>query len=615
MPYVAAAPAGAIDLSAVSTTDADPPLEPSVAARRAELERCVRDAAALPGVDAGTTRWLKEKLSEEVFNLVVAGQFKRGKSTLINALLGESLLPSGVVPLTSAVTVIRSGKVPLATVELRTGERRTIELAALRDYVTERGNPGNVKGVERVVIDHPSPLLAGGVRLVDTPGIGSVYAHNTDETRKYLPQADAVLFVASVDQPVSRAELDFLAGVREYAGKIFCLLNKIDYLRPDELRESLEFSTEAVRNALGASIPVFPTSARLALEGKLHGNADDVARSGFRELEHALGRFMAEEKTSAWLDSVTRSLLRLLKQTRFTLDLEAKVLTEPLERIEASLALFREEKEKAEQARADYQVLLHADAKGLLRDRIEPKLEEFKRAQQASIGASIEQWFAEASELPSRRLQSALEERLVAEVRGAYDGWLAREDAEISRAFQSLCARFWSNMQQTVDELMRRSSELFSVAFERIAAEARWTAESAFYYKFWYEPTSLKILTSSAVLALPKRLAAPLIIKRLRTTAVDLIEVQAGRIRHDLEERLKKSVQDALREIARQFEATIAGIETAIDAGISTRSRSVEQSTARGGELAGLRQAVAALEERLAQLAAGRTERVSRAPA
>ncbi len=585
--------------------------EASIASRRAELERCVRDAAALPGIDPGTARWLQEKLSEEVFNLVVAGQFKRGKSTVINALLGESLLPCGVVPLTSVVTVIRSGKTRLATVEFRTGPRLKIELSALRDYVTERGNPNNAKGVERVTIDHPSPLLANGVRLVDTPGIGSVYAHNTDETRKYLPQADAVLFVASVDQPVSRAELDFLAGVREYAGRIFCLLNKVDYLRPDELSESLEFSTEAIRGALGASIPVFATSARTALEGKLSGNAGDVARSGFPELEQALRRFMAEEKTSAWLDSIARNLLRVLKQVRFALDLEAKVLTEPLERIEANLARFREERQKAERARADYQVLLQADAGALMKDGIEPKLEEFRLAQQAAIGSSIERWFAEMQSLSSKELQFALEERLVAEVRGAYDGWLAHADAEISRAFRSLCARFWSNMQQTVDELMRRSSELFSVEFDRVGAEAQWTAESAFYYKFWYEPTSLKILSSSAILALPRRLAGALIIRRTKAMALDLIEVQAGRIRHDLDERLKKSVRDAQREIVSQIEATIAGIEAAIDGGIATRGRSAAHSASRGRELADLSRTVSALEGRLAQYSTDLGERAT----
>ena len=573
----------------------------SLERKRADLERFLREAAALPGLDGGALKWLEEKLSEELFNLVVAGQFKRGKSSIINALLGEALLPAGVVPLTSVVTLIRSGKVASAHVEFRTSESRLIPLSQLADYVTERGNPNNAKGVECVVIHHPSPWLAHGVRLVDTPGIGSVYEHNTDEARKYLPQADAVLFVASVDQPVSRAELDFLIGVRQYAGKIFCLLNKVDYLRPEELSESVVFSTDTVRDALGASIPVFPVSARLALEGRVSGNADLIARSGFSEFEEALQRFMAEEKSAAWLTSIARSLQRVVKQARFTVDLEAKILTEPLERIEANLGLFRREKDKAERDRRDFQLLLQADARRLLKEEVEPTLEEFKQQEQTRIGSAIELWFSELSELPAGKLQSALQERLIAQVRGGYDSWLAREEIEISRAFQSLCARFWSQMQQSVDELMRRSSELFAVDFERSAAEAKWTTESGFYYKFWYEPTSLRILSSSVVLALPKILAGRLILKRTRATALDLIEVHAGRIRHDLRERLEQSVRDAQKEIVSQFESTILSIERAIDGALTTRARSLGDAIARREELASARASIQGLEAGLAR--------------
>ncbi len=567
--------------------------------RRMELERCLAEAATLPGVDATTCRWLAEKLRAEVFNLVVAGEFKRGKSSVINALLGEALLPAGVVPLTSVVTVIRSGRIPAVRVELRNGERLAIDPSAIGEYVTERGNPRNTKGVASVVIDHPSPWLANGVRLIDTPGIGSVYEHNTDETRKYLPQADAVLFVASVDQPVSRTELDFLRDLRSYASKIFCLLNKTDYLRPEELKESLEFSSAAVRQALEASVPVLPVSARLALEGREQRNAETLERSGILELEQALRLFMEREKTNAWLGSIRRSLGRLLSQARFALELESKVLIEPLDRIEANLGVYRLEKEKTDRARADYRVLLEEDSKRLQREIVEPKLEAFMREQQAAIGRRIEQWSAELERQPPRKLQALLQERMIAYVRAAYDDWLARENIELSRAFEELSARFWRSLQESVDELMRRSSELFAIDFTSARADARWTTESGFYYKFWYEPTSLKLLSSSAVLALPKALAGPLIAKRAKASGIELIEVQAGRIRHDLQERLKRSVQDALRQMLSQIDATIAGLEAAIDRGITMRRRSRAHAEARGTELVELRRRITSMEARL----------------
>lgn len=558
----------------------------------------------LPGVDATTCSWLREKLSGEVFNLVVAGEFKRGKSTIINALLGEALLPAGVVPLTSVVTVIRSGKVPAVRVELRGGECLTIDLSSLGEYVTERGNPGNSKGIERVVIDHPSPWLANGVRLIDTPGIGSVYEHNTDETRKYMPQADAVLFVASVDQPVSRAELDFLRDVRSYAGKCFCLLNKTDYLRPEELEESLAFSSAAVREGLDVSVPVLPVSARLALDGRQRGNADLLAHSGFLELEETLRLFMQREKTNAWLHSIGRSLVRLLSQARFALDLESKLLTEPLEQIEANLTAYRFEKEKTRRAREDYRVLLEAEAKTLQKEHVEPTLEAFRQEQQVAITRRIGEWFAELKELPSRTLQARLQERMIAYIRAAYDDWLGRENVELCRAFEALTARFWRSLEESVDELMRRSSELFAIDFVSTRTDARWRTESGFYYKFWYEPTSLTLLSSAAVLALPKVLAGGLIAKRTKALGVELIEVQAGRIRHDLEERVKKSVQDAQRQMLSQIEATVAAIEAAIDRGISIRRRSGARAEVRGAELTELRERITSIEARLERASA-----------
>jgi Dynamin family len=594
-------------MNAVRTSSSDAGAEPHrpQLSPRSELESCLREIAALPCADAPSVKWLREKLTEEAFNLVAAGQFKRGKSTAINALLGEPILPTGVVPLTSVVTVIRSGHSSVATAELLGGQTIAIAVSELPDYVTERGNPGNTRGVARVIIEHPSPWLANGVRLVDTPGIGSVYEHNTDETLKYLPQADAVLFVASVDQPLNRAELDFLHNVRPYASKVFCLLNKTDYLRSDELPEAVAFARKVLRDTLEVPVPVFPVSARRALEAKQgRGDTDGSASNGFAELESALRGFMDSERSTAWLQSIVGSLQRLLAQGRFAIDLESQVLQAPLERIEANLALFREEKRKAERARLDHQVLLEADARSLLKVTIEPTLDAFKRQQQDAIGALIEDWFNAMRDAPIREIRSQLEQRIHAQVRASYDGWLARQNLKLSEAFQALCARFWSSLQSTIDSLLRRSSELFGITFASVTSESRWSTQSSFYYKFWYEPSSLQILSSSTAPALPRFISGPMILKRSKRYALDLIEVHAGRIRHDLEERLNKSVQDAKRQMLSQIEATLTNIEAAIDNGMALRQRSSEYAGLREGQLVVQRRDLEALDERLKHLVA-----------
>jgi tRNA U34 5-carboxymethylaminomethyl modifying GTPase MnmE/TrmE len=584
-----------------STEDFGLLLDSPALPRRLELSRCLDEAATL-GADVDACAVLRQKLRELTFNLVVAGQFKRGKSSLLNALLGDELLPVGVIPLTSVVTLIRDGPMKAATVELEDGREQSIPVDDLSSYVTERGNPHNVLAVRQVVIEHPSSWLASGVRLVDTPGIGSVYEHNTDVAQKYLPNADAVLFIASVDQPLSRAELDFLQSIRQYAEKIFCVLNKIDHLNEEELQDSIDFVRDQLRANLNFEVPLFAVSARLALQARKQSNAHVLIRSGFPAFEHSLREFLARDKEEVLLRSIARSLLRLLSQARFAHELEAKVLTTPQAQLETNLAAFARKRTDVERSSADHLVLLEVDAKTLLDNHIAQVLEEFKVSEQQRMSAAVAQWYAELSALPLRKLQPALEKRLFAEIRLAYDSWLARQDISLTHAFSAMCERAWQSLQSAVDELIRYSSELFTVSFEPIAADSQWSLDSRFYYKFWYEPTSLRLLSGSLVLMLPKALAGSLLVRRTSIQAAELIDSQAGRIRHDLQERLKASVRDAQRRISATTNSILARIEAAIDGGARIRHQSASHVQERTRELTARIDGITVLQRRVETL-------------
>lgn len=540
-----------------------------------ELQACLEETARLEQADAGACEGLARKLRDNVFHLVVAGQFKRGKSTVVNALLGAPLLPMGVVPLTSVITVLQWGEAPRASVMFYSGETAEIDPGELADYVTERGNPKNAKGVREVAVAYPSEWLRGGIRLVDTPGIGSVFEHNTDVTFRYLPQSDAVLLVASVDQPVSRAEADFLAGVRQYADRIFCLLNKADYLSPGELAESVAFSTQAVRETLEAPVPVFAVSAKRALEAKASGDPQAFAGSGFPAFDAALRRFLVEEKQEVWLRSLRRNLLRILAQAELAVGIEMKSLTEPLDRLEETVRRFAARKRESLQARSDFEILLEGEARKLLKERVERELEAFKAGLGEEMARRVNAWFDELAAMPARQLSVELERRAIAEVRGAYDRWRAAMDSEVATEFDALCARFAQGLQASADELLRYSAELFSIPFEAIRAESLWKLESRFYYKFWSEPGALSHITSGLIAALPRFLGGRMLRERMVQAAVELVETQSGRVRYDFEERLKKSAMAFRGEMLERMEATTAAIERAIEQGAALR---------RGGE-------------------------------
>jgi len=149
---------------------------------------CLATLAAELGTNrvADEARELAARIAEGRFYVACVGQFKRGKSTLINALVGEPILPIGLVPVTTVPTVVRFGEEPRARVQAGDGSWGEIGVSDLRQYVSEEYNPENAKAVNGVEVFVPSPLLAAGMRLVDTPGLGSVFSGNTTTTEAFI---------------------------------------------------------------------------------------------------------------------------------------------------------------------------------------------------------------------------------------------------------------------------------------------------------------------------------------------------------------------------------------------------------------------------------------------
>lgn len=537
------------------------PRERSAVAPYPELHELARTLESLGGVAGRPLQELRAKLAARTFNLVVAGQFKRGKTSVINSLIGDELLPVGVIPLTSVVTILSHGPRVGIEVVFEDERRETIAPDSLGDYVTEKGNPRNAKGVREVWITHPSPWLRGGVRLIDTPGIGSIHRHNTDVALRFLPHADAVLFLLSVDQPIGEAERDFLKEVAEQAGKVFVLLNKIDLVSAAELAESRAFTEEAVRAILGRA-PVYGVSARGAL-------APPVATSsahGFAEFSAALRVFLLEEKGRTLLRSVARRALRLIAQTRFRLELELKSLQTPLAELKDKIRAFETKRAEVLATRDDYAVLMDGEVKKLLR-RVEDDLDAFRPQLAGQLLANLADHYQEHRRLPLKALYRSLEQHVLAQIRSRYDEWRASEDARVAQAFNAACARLAERHAQTVDALYRFSSELFAVPFDAVRAESQWTVESGFYYRLWSEPTSLEILRTSALFALPKALGDRWVLKRIRALALEYADMQAGRVRYDFAQRLERGARDFKRSIAAEIEATVTGVEAAVTKG------------------------------------------------
>jgi GTP-binding protein EngB required for normal cell division len=253
---------------------------------------------------------LRDRLDAARLRVLVAGEAKRGKSTLINALLGRAVLPAGVTPLTAVATTVRYGNDPRAEVRFADGHEEKQPMSALPDLVTERGNPGNRRRIAAVTVYLDAPLLAGGVELVDTPGTGSVFEWDTAAAHQALESMDAAVFVLTADPPVSAAERDLYAKVSGMSVLTFAVLNKADHLDQAGLAEAAEFTRRVLAEASqGPDAPgtVYPLSARAALAGGDPGF--DVFAADF--MTYLASRRVRDLRSSAVMQArrIARSLL------------------------------------------------------------------------------------------------------------------------------------------------------------------------------------------------------------------------------------------------------------------------------------------------------------------
>ncbi|MCX8007969.1 MAG: dynamin family protein [Coriobacteriia bacterium] len=317
---------------------------------------------------------LASRLCAGRVHLAVLGQFKRGKSTLLNALLGEAVLPSSVVPLTAVPTFLKPA--PSRRIEVAFADDRSPEIidaadaaelrSCLDQFVTEERNPRNALNVERVTVYHPAPVLASGAVLIDTPGIGSTFRHNTEATLNFLPQCDAALFVVSADPPITEAEAAFLGQVMERVPRIFFVLNKVDYLDERERDEAVAFLRGALERELGTAPEIIALSARRGLTARESGDARGWEASGCGELERALERFVAEELDTVLRVAVRDKARRLCEEAASHVALKRSLALMPLEELRARSVLFRSAVEEAVRQREIAHDLIAGDKKRLL---------------------------------------------------------------------------------------------------------------------------------------------------------------------------------------------------------------------------------------------------------
>ena len=520
-------------------------------------------------------RELAARVSEGRFYVACIGQFKRGKSSLLNALVGHEVVPTGFIPVTAVPTVIRFGDQLRARVRMRDGSWQDVAIPDLKEYVTEERNPENKKGVDGAEAFVPSPLLSSGMCFVDTPGLGSVFTGNSATTQAFIPHIDAALVVVGADPPIAGEELALVEAVGRQVQDLILVINKADRTSDPERAAATRFTREILEKRLRRPMgEVFEVSASERIENRGPLRDWEKLLASLRHLVAGSGRNLVRAACDRGLQRLSEQLLAVISEDR-------SALQRPIEESERRIELMKKTISEAERSVRELNFLFMAEQQRISDFFVERHRQFFRSAWMESEAEFDE-------ELPSvtlvfgphyrRRLM-----RLTQEIsRRRVTPWLKLEQEEGERQYRAVALRFVGIGNNFLKQLADAGLSELTRMPHALNPEKGFRVRSRFTFEDFIgiaQPASP--LRWLADVFLPIVGGRKLIAKDAREFLQQLLEVNSSRVQNDILERIQESrgrleveVRKLLHEISR-----IA--EQALD-----RARKVKQEGAPAVQLA-----------------------------
>jgi GTP-binding protein EngB required for normal cell division len=540
---------------------------------------CVENAGESFAVDSRKLAELKDRLIFGRFHLAVLGQFKRGKSTLLNALIGQSILPTSVVPLTAVPTWVRAGAIPQARVEFtdtaKYEELATDDAAKLSEFlarfVTESANPNNRLGVTKVELYHPAPILRGGVVFIDTPGIGSTFRHNTETTLHFLSECDAALFLVSADPPITAVEIEFLRQIRQRVVQLFFVLNKVDYLSCSEANEAVTFFRGVIveQAAIAEDIPIFPVSAKNALIAKSIGDPELWRSSGMADVERHLVEFLANEKTKSLRFAIRQKASDIIDDVVMRLRLSLRTLELPLEDLQSRLETFGKRIEDLHLERQAAHDLLAGD-KRRAHESLEVQYEHLCKRGTLRLNEALDtELAATGSQMPD---ESALQASLDIAIPILFDD----EFRDAIQLFDQQLAEVLRPHQERTDKLVesirRTAADLFEVPYRPMNHSVTFnTTREPYWVTYRYEQAFGPISPSMVDKLMSPHLRRRRVERRFREKIEALVLYNAGKLREKLYDQIDRTFSEFRRSLDGRLSAAIAATHGAGQAALKKR--------------------------------------------
>ncbi|MFC1785556.1 dynamin family protein [Candidatus Neomarinimicrobiota bacterium] len=351
-----------------------------------------------------------EKVKDGVFKIMVIGEFKTGKSTFLNTLLGEEILPTAVRPTTATINLIKYSENKNARIhyfgerneegeEISDGEIENIPLLQLKEYTTSLTAESDEKSktVKLVEVFFPSKYCNDGVEVLDTPGLNSIYGHHERATLEYLPNGNVGIMLFSAAQFLSSSESNYIKIFKKYMNKMFFVVNKIDFIEdPNELREAIPFWEKQLKDVMKSQreIKIYPITLK-------NPKNDESLKNGFNEFKSEFENFLtSDSKAVEMINSPINNTLSTIADCKKNIQIKINGLKFSPEIFEKKI---EENKPKLERIKRRKVELIEfiSNRESLLQNRLDPEISRFIEIYLDDISNQIVNWDAGMKELES----------------------------------------------------------------------------------------------------------------------------------------------------------------------------------------------------------------------
>ena len=544
--------------------------------------------------DTAVLTALRERLRAARLRVLVVGEAKRGKSTLVNALLGREVLPTGVTPLTAVPTTVTHGTGEAMEVAFTDGRTAHCPLSALGKFGTEHGNPGNSRGVAAITVRLDSPILARGVEIVDTPGTGSVHAHNTAAADGVLPTMDAAIFVLTADPPVSAAERDLLERVHGLSVTTFVVLNKADYTDAAGLAEAVGFTERIAGQAVGAPVRVYPVSARAALS--------DAGDAGFAAFAADFGAYLDTGRTADLRRSAAGQLGRVASA-----GIDEIALARRAAELRSSDAAGRVTAFTARLAAVQERGTAAADLAAAESRRMLAGLNEAAELQTALLAAELRAAIGglldgELAAAPPGEIEQQGRARLARLAVDGAESWRQAQRERLEDGLAALDDRLTRDLAAELGAVRDAAAELLGLELATPGPQERLAPDRRFFYSVAESIDQAELLAGAVRRRLPGQLGRRLARDHVLGEIRDQAERQIGRARADLQQRLAEATRQLVLAAGRRYSGSTDRLARALQTAAVLREQTAGQAAGTLAELAGREQALRGVLARLERL-------------